>query len=79
MLKKSVRANGDINHQRVQEIIRTHRLSHIKEVLEELEFLISEFYTFVESWNDPIITPDVFRAYGKNCQPMLHIQIILNK
>ena len=65
MLKKSVRANGDINHQRVQEIIRTHRSLHTKEVLEEFEFLISEFYTFVESWNDPIITPDVFRAYGK--------------
>ena len=46
-------------------MIRTHRSSHTKEVLEELEFLISKFYTFVESWNDPIITPDIFRAYGK--------------
>ena len=83
MLKKSVRANGDPNHQRVQEIIRTHRSRHTKEVLEELEILISEYYTFVETWNDPIITPDVFRAYGKklpaNAACMNYIEQVKNQ
>ena len=83
MLKKSVCANGDSNHQRVQEIIRTHRSRHTKEVLEELEFLISEYYTFVETWNDPIITPDVFRAYGKklpaNAACMNYIEQVKNQ
>ena len=59
-LRHSVRASNDLNHQRVQFIIRSHRSTHTTDILEELEYLLSENYTFVDSWNDPIITPDVF-------------------
>ena len=34
-------------------------------MIQELITLLSENYNFVQSWKDPSIIPDVFRAYGK--------------
>ena len=83
ILKNSVRASGDSNHQRVQEIVRQHRSLHTRETMLEIKTLLSNNYTFCEDWNDPVITPDVFRTYGKkspaNEACALYIQQVKNQ
>ena len=64
-LNHSVRANNDLKFQRLQFICRMHPKEYNQEILDEFKELVSNECTFVDSWDDPIITPDVFRVYGK--------------
>lgn len=65
-LQKSVRASNDERFYRLQQITR---LEHTKfaespELIEEFKSL-AEGFTFVDSWQDPRITPSTFRVYSK--------------
>ena len=66
-LKTSVRAAGDINLQRIQEIARMH-YSQYKEnngLINEFKSLLRSTCTFVSSWSSEEITPSTYRLYGK--------------
>ena len=66
-LKESVRASGDINLQRIQQIARMNPSEYKKnpQLISEFKELISSTCTFVDNWNHEIITPTTYRLYGK--------------
>ena len=66
-MNDSVRASGDINLQRIQQIARLNPVKY-----EEDESLIPEFKelllntcTFVDNWDSDAISPNTYRLYGK--------------
>jgi hypothetical protein len=38
------------------------------EIIAEFEWLLSNKFTHVDSWNDPLITPDMYRIFSKKLQ-----------
>ena len=66
-LTESVRASGDPNLQRIQKIARMHpdMYDSNPDLLSEFKSLLSSTCTFVDSWNDDIISPTTYRLYGK--------------
>ena len=80
-LKRSVRASGDINLQRIQEIARMNPRAYVEnpELISEFKELLSVTCTFVNSWNSEVITPSTYRLYGKNIPQDKHQRIILNR
>ena len=65
ILDNSVRAQEDLNLQRIIFITRLHPDEYSTEILSEFKTLVSTSFTFVDDWNDPIITPDIFRIFSK--------------
>ena len=51
--------------QRIIFIARLHPDEYSTDILSEFEILVSNCFTFVDDWNDPIITPDIFRIFSK--------------
>ena len=66
-LKTSVRAAGDPDFQRIQEIARMHYSKYVSnpDLITEFKTLLSNTCTFVPSWTSPEITPSTYRLYGK--------------
>lgn len=64
-LKNSVRAHNDPNFYRLQQITRMKysAFEENPELIDEFKALC-EGFTFVDSWNDPLITPSTFRCYA---------------
>ena len=65
ILDNSVRAQEYLNLQRIIFIARLHPDEYSTDILSEFELLVSNCFTFVDDWNDPIITPDIFRIFSK--------------
>ena len=65
ILDNSVRAQEDLNLQRIIFITRLHPDEYSTEILSEFKTLVSTSFTFVDDWNDPIITPDIFQIFSK--------------
>ena len=67
MLKTSVRALGDVQFQRLQEIARIYYMEYEESpaLLDKFKNLLSETFTFVDSWISPVIMPSKYRLYGK--------------
>ena len=66
-LSTSVRAAGDINLQRIQEIARMHYSEYEKnpELIDEFKNLLLNTCTFVPTWSSNKITPSTYRLYSK--------------
>ena len=66
-ISESVRANNDPNLQRIQNITRMNPKEYDEnpQIISEFKSLLSSTCTFVNNWNDPIITPTTYRLYGK--------------
>ena len=66
-VEKSVRASGQPDFQRIQNISRMHPDDYEKNpvLIDEFENLLSSTCTFVSSWDDDRITPSTYRLYGK--------------
>ena len=67
-LTKSVRASGDPALQRIQDISRM-LVSEYEEnpsLISEFRQLLSDNCTFVDTWDDPIITSSMLRVFGKH-------------
>ena len=66
-LKESVRASADSNLQRIQQISRMNPRSYEENpcLITEFKELLSETCTFVDNWNDELITPTTYRLYGR--------------
>ena len=66
-LTESVRASGDLNLQRIQNIARMNpdMYDSNPEIITEFKALLSSSCTFVDNWNDDIISPTTYRLYGK--------------
>ena len=66
-VEESVRASGQIDFQRIQNIARMHpdKYEENPELIDEFEELLLSTCTFVSSWNDEKITPSTYRLYGK--------------
>ena len=67
-LTKSVRASGDPALQRIQDISRM-LVSEYEEnpsLISEFRQLLSDNCTFVDTWDDPIITSSILRVFGKH-------------
>ena len=67
ILGHSVRANQDLNFQRIQQIARKYPSQCIckPELLQEFELLSSNTFTFVGNWNSPEIDQNTFQLYGE--------------
>ena len=65
-LSESVRANGDRNLQRIQNIARMHpqKYEDNPSLITEFKDLLISTCTFVDTWSDDIITPTTYRLYG---------------
>lgn len=63
---KSVRASGDEQFFRLQQLSRMNYsvFRDRPELIDEFKLLCNGF-TFVDCWNDPLITPSTFRVYPK--------------
>ena len=68
-LKESVRASGDPNLQRIQNIARMNPKEYQDDpgLIDEFKRLLLDTCTFVDSWNNELITPNTYRLYGKKC------------
>ena len=66
-LSESVRASGDKYLQRIQQIARMNprKYDSNPELIQEFKTLLSTTCTFVDRWNDPVISPTTYRLYGK--------------
>ena len=66
-LECSVRASGDQDFQRMQEIIRMHvsKYNDDPELLEELKILLRDVPTFVTDWSSSEISSDTYRLYAR--------------
>ena len=66
-LECSVRASGDPDFQRMQEIIRMHvsKYNDDPELLEELKILLRDVPTFVTDWSSSEISSDTYRLYAR--------------
>ncbi len=66
-LSESVRASGDINLQRIQYIARMHpdKYEEDPRLISEFKDLLLSTCTFVDNWDDDIISPTTYRLYGK--------------
>ena len=66
-LTESVRASGDHNLQRIQKIARMNPDMYDRnpDLISEFKDLLSSTCTFVDNWNDDIISPTTYRLYGK--------------
>jgi hypothetical protein len=67
ILEHSVRASSDPNLQRIIKIARMHPDEYVRypRLIEDFKNLARNSFTFVPSWQDPIITPDVFRILSR--------------
>ena len=67
VLQHSVRASGDPDFQRLQNIARLHPRCYEEnpDLIDEFKELISRVCTFVPNWSSPLITPNTFRLYSK--------------
>ena len=65
--ENSIRASGDANFQRIHKIAKFNymRYEQEPELIDEFVRLASEHLTFVDNWNDEIITPSTYRLYGR--------------
>ena len=74
-LEESVRANSDPDLQRIQKIARLHPQKYIDDpsLIPEFKRLLSSTCTFVNDWNDPIITPTTHRVY--EADKGVHVEI----
>ena len=66
-MEKSVRASGQPDFQRIQNIARMHPDEYEKNpaLIDEFEILLSSTCTFVSSSDDDRITSSTYRLYGK--------------
>ena len=66
-LRTSVRAVGDQDYQRLQQIIRIHYSKYIEqpELLDELRELLANVPTYVENWSSSEITSNTYRLYAR--------------
>lgn len=66
-LEKSVRANGDLPFQRLQQIISMHYsvFQQNPALLDELRNLLQTVPTYVDTWESQEITSDTYRLYGR--------------
>ena len=66
-LRSSVRAHGDPDFQRIQNITRMPPRTLLQDPDLEREFksLVADNMTFARDWNDAAITPDVQRMYAR--------------
>ena len=66
-VEESVRASGQVDFQRIQNIARMHPNEYEEkpELIDEFEELLLSTCTFFSSWNDDKITPSTYRLYGK--------------
>ena len=80
-LTQSVRASGDLALQRIQDIARMMVSSYVSspEVLQEFRQLLGDHCTFVDSWDDPCITTNVFRLFGKHAAALAAETAFLHK
>ena len=67
ILEHSVRASSDPNLQKIIKIARMHPDEYIRNpsIIDEFRDLSERCFTFVSSWQDPIITPDVYRILSR--------------
>jgi hypothetical protein len=65
VLDHSVRASQDSYLERTVNIAHMHPDMYTGDIIEEFEWLLSNKFTHVDSWNDPLITPDVYRIFSK--------------
>jgi hypothetical protein len=65
-LKHSVRASQDGFLRQIQDLTRLHPGELLAPVIRRFRGLIEAHCTFVTSWNDPRLTPDKLRMFGKN-------------
>ena len=66
-LQLSVQADGDVDFQRLQEIIHMHYSKYIEypELLGDLRVLLCNFPTYVQTWTSSQIYTDTYRLYGR--------------
>ena len=66
-ISESVRASQDSNLQHIQHHahMNPRKYDENPELISEFKSLLSSTCTFVDSWNDPIISPMTYRLYGK--------------
>ena len=66
-LRHSVRAHGDPDFQRLQNITRMcpFRLRESNELKNEFFNLAGQIFTFVPNWNDSRITPNMIRVFSR--------------
>ena len=66
-LETSVRASGDPNFERAQQIARYPywKFAESPELIDEFVELVSSNFTFVEDWTSEKITPSTYRLYSK--------------
>ena len=48
--------------------MNSNRYLEDPEIIDEFENMLLETCTFVKDWNDEIITPTIYRLYGKQFQ-----------
>ena len=66
-LKESVRASSDVNLQRIQNIARMNPIHYDNDstLISEFKDLLLSTCTFVDNWDNEVITPTTYRLYGK--------------
>lgn len=66
-LEHSVRAHGDVEFQRLQTIARMSPLflQQNPHLIDEFRSLVSDNLTFVDTWDDPKITPGMLRVFSR--------------
>ena len=42
-----------------------HYSSFTDDILDKLQQLLNDVPTYVETWEDPLVTPDTYRLYGR--------------
>jgi hypothetical protein len=65
VLDHSVRASQDSYLEIIVNIARMHPDLYTDEIIADFEWLLSNKFTHVDSWSDPLITPDVYRIFSK--------------
>lgn len=63
-LNQSVRAGGDLNLQRIQQIARLDFSDYTPDNVEEFKNLLRTFCTFVNTWESPLIEQSIIRVFG---------------
>ena len=66
-LKQSVRAHGDLDFQRLQDITRMNPFQLMNNSVVKNEFfeLAGRILTFVPNWNDSRVTPNMMRCFSR--------------
>ena len=72
-------ASQDSYFERTVNIAYIHSDMYTDEIIAESEWLLSNKFTHVDYWSNPLITPDVYKIFSKNYQPRNQLINTLHK